>query len=84
MNVRCIECQHFSLRFQAAMARQGYGRCALDVDHPGRFQSATFQRQCEHFVEAPAADAAKRIAWLAAQSPGVTPTGKSNMKGGQR
>lgn len=63
--VHCIDCVHFDLRTDRAMAMQGYGHC--DLDPVGRFQSATFDRTCVHFVAADPEVAAKREQWLAEQ-----------------
>jgi hypothetical protein len=83
MTVRCIDCQLYSLREQAGMARQGFGRCALDIDRPGRFQGATYPRQCGRYAIAPAGDIEKRTAWLAAQGISVGLAGQMDRNGGQ-
>ncbi|MBV7482507.1 hypothetical protein [Bordetella sp. BOR01] len=65
--VQCVGCRLFSLQKHAAMATQGFGRCDLDADHPGRFQSSTFQRFCSSFAAALAPVVEKRVVWLRQQ-----------------
>lgn len=66
--VQCINCRMFSLQKHPGMAQQGYGVCLLEADtHPGRFESATFQRSCPEFAEALAAVVEKRVLWLQSQ-----------------
>lgn len=62
--VQCVGCRLFSLQKHAGMAEQGFGKCALDVDHPGKFQSATFRRFCPDFAEALGPVVEKRVEWL--------------------
>lgn len=64
--VHCIDCVHFDLRRNGPMARLGYGHC--DLDPVGRFQSATFDRTCKHFVAADPEAAARRRQWLEARA----------------
>ena len=64
MTVRCVDCRLFSLQEHESMAREGFGRCKLDADHPGRFRSAVFPIICESYAAAlyPVVD--KRLEWL--------------------
>lgn len=62
--VQCIRCERFSLREAGAMAKQGYGHCALEPNR-ATFQSATFVRHCDTFERLDSDVADKRIAWLA-------------------
>jgi len=63
--VQCVSCRLFSLQKHAAMAEQSYGKCALEAaSHPGRFRSATFDRQCPDFAAALAPVVEKRAEWL--------------------
>ncbi len=62
--VRCIDCEHFNLRSNKAMAEQGYGTCGLD-HRPGRFQSAIFDRTCSGFTPVKPDVAQRRRQWLA-------------------
>jgi len=64
MTVQCVSCRLFSLQKHAGMAEQGFGKCSLDVDHPGKFQSATFRRFCPDFAEALGPVVEKRAVWL--------------------
>jgi len=64
---QCVACRLFSLQKHAGMAAQGYGHCALDAEHPGRFKSATFPRFCPSFAEALAPVVEKRVVWLQEQ-----------------
>ena len=63
MTVRCIACQHFSMRNAGKMAELGYGHCEL-AHTPATFESATFERHCHTFKPADQDDVAKRTAWL--------------------
>ncbi|WP_454691148.1 hypothetical protein [Achromobacter aloeverae] len=66
MTVRCIECRLFTLQKHEGMARQGFGKCALDADdHPGRFNSAVFPRHCQSHAAALPPVVASREQWLA-------------------
>ncbi|CAM4092615.1 hypothetical protein BOTU111921_11360 [Bordetella tumbae] len=66
--VQCVQCRMFSLQKHGGMAQQGFGVCLLEADtHPGRFESATFQRRCTDFAEALPAVIEKRVLWLQAQ-----------------
>jgi hypothetical protein len=65
VKVRCVECRHFSLKAVGELAREGFGRCACDIDrYAARFPSATFPRDCGNHSPAPATDAGQRIQWL--------------------
>ncbi len=63
MTVHCIDCEHFSLRDAAGMAKQGYGRCAQEP-RKSAFESASFPRNCAKFEPVDADTADKRRAWL--------------------
>jgi hypothetical protein len=70
--VKCIDCARLSLRTgNADLARQGFGRCALE-GVPARYVAAQFERQCDEFERG--ANGAARRAWLVAQSGAPPPT----------
>lgn len=66
---QCIDCLRAGQREKAppAMARAGFARCALERN-PGTYVSLEYERECEHFVPAPAAVAKARREWLEAQN----------------
>ncbi|WP_336885404.1 hypothetical protein [Achromobacter pulmonis] len=62
--VRCVACQHFTLREVPKYAELGLGRCVGMVDRPGTFVSPTYPRKCHQYQPAPQAKVAARIEWL--------------------
>lgn len=63
MNIRCVECAHFSLRTAGAMARNGFGHCVEDKKD-WEYMSAFYKHDCEKFNSAGDDVSKKRIQWL--------------------
>lgn len=64
MTVECITCDRLSLRDNAAMAKQGLGRCSLRK-RAGVFVSIAFARDCAKHSPASDKTQAARRAWMA-------------------
>ena len=63
LTVTCVACRNWSLREAPAMARHGFGVCQQEK-HPGVVYSGEWSRICLRFEPLPAAEVAKRQAWI--------------------
>lgn len=85
MTVRCLDCQHMSIRPHPGTVdhrsresaakittQRGFVRC-LRGDHY-RFLSPMHQRDCQRFAQAPAELIASREAWMAKATEAPTTT----------
>lgn len=59
--MKCLNCEKFDLQSNRAMAKVGFGRCPKDP--AATFVSATFERSCKSFKQAPAAITGPRETW---------------------